>query len=274
MIVKYLSKFVLEVLPSVVATIIGAYIVNHYIVAKPAADAPVAAAVSTVDPRKADTKSTEAAAEPASQQESGQAQKTAADKAAAEKSAERPTETASLPAETRRRLPLAREKTATKPSVPTAATASVIVPAETSPAEAERRDANDMARAAIERLRGSSPAEAPRATEAPRTNEASRATETPSRTASVPPQPVAPLPPPIAVASPSGDGFNPQPRPPYVPVVRVDDPLRPTPPADIPASKPMDLHAEATTGSTQGRTTVADDVLSAAKSVFHAVLPQ
>lgn len=59
MIVKYLSKFVLEILPSVVATIIGAYIVNHYIVAKPATDAPVTAAVSTVDPKAADPKAAE-----------------------------------------------------------------------------------------------------------------------------------------------------------------------------------------------------------------------
>ena len=49
---KYLSKFAMDILPSVVATIIGAYIVNHYIVTKPAADAPVAAAVSSVDPEK------------------------------------------------------------------------------------------------------------------------------------------------------------------------------------------------------------------------------
>ena len=34
---KYLSKFTMDILPSVVATIIGAYIVNHYINAKPAA---------------------------------------------------------------------------------------------------------------------------------------------------------------------------------------------------------------------------------------------
>ena len=37
---KYLSKFAMDILPSVVATIIGAYIVNHYIVSKPTADAP------------------------------------------------------------------------------------------------------------------------------------------------------------------------------------------------------------------------------------------
>ena len=39
---NYLKKFALEILPSVAATVIGAYIVNHYI-SKPATDAPVAA---------------------------------------------------------------------------------------------------------------------------------------------------------------------------------------------------------------------------------------
>ena len=52
---KYVSKFALDILPSVVATIIGAYIVNHYIATKPGADAPLAAAASTADP-KADAK--------------------------------------------------------------------------------------------------------------------------------------------------------------------------------------------------------------------------
>ena len=33
---KYFSKIAMDILPSVAATIIGAYIVNHYIVAKPA----------------------------------------------------------------------------------------------------------------------------------------------------------------------------------------------------------------------------------------------
>ncbi len=46
---KYLSKFVLDILPSIVATVIGAYIVNHYIIAKPATPAPAAMA-STVSP--------------------------------------------------------------------------------------------------------------------------------------------------------------------------------------------------------------------------------
>ena len=49
---KYLSKIAMDMLPSVAATIIGAYIVNHYIITKPAADAPVAAAVSSAEPEK------------------------------------------------------------------------------------------------------------------------------------------------------------------------------------------------------------------------------
>ena len=43
---KYLSKLTTDILPSVAATIIGAYIVNHYIATKPGTDAPAAAAVS------------------------------------------------------------------------------------------------------------------------------------------------------------------------------------------------------------------------------------
>ena len=52
---KYLSKIAMDILPSIVATVLGAYIVNHYIANKPAADAP-AAAVSTVDPNNTDSK--------------------------------------------------------------------------------------------------------------------------------------------------------------------------------------------------------------------------
>src|SRR5689334_4842959 len=43
--VKYLSKFVLEVLPSLVATVVGAYIVAHYI--NPRAETPKPAVVAT-----------------------------------------------------------------------------------------------------------------------------------------------------------------------------------------------------------------------------------
>ena len=51
---KHVFKFGLDILPSVVATIIGAYIVNHYIATKPAANAPVSATASTAEPKNAD----------------------------------------------------------------------------------------------------------------------------------------------------------------------------------------------------------------------------
>jgi hypothetical protein len=51
MLKKYVSKFAMDILPSVAATIIGAYIVNHYIVTKPAASTPAVAAVSTAEPQ-------------------------------------------------------------------------------------------------------------------------------------------------------------------------------------------------------------------------------
>jgi hypothetical protein len=89
---------------------------------------------------------------------------------------------------------------------------------------------------------------------------------------------VQPLPPPIMVSAPNTEVSNPATgsvpiKPPYG-TARIDDPRRPTPPADIPSSSPpVDLRAEATLPPPRERTSVADDVLSAAKSVFHAVLP-
>jgi hypothetical protein len=63
-------------------------------------------------------------------------------------------------------------------------------------------------------------------------------------------------------------------KPPYAAAARNDDPRRPIPPADIP-TPPLDLRADAAPEpSARGHTNVAEDVLSAAKSVFHAVLPK
>src|SRR5882724_4311097 len=94
---KYVSKFTLDILPSVVATIIGAYIVNHYIVAKPGANAPVAAAVSTTEPKAeakvapeaatADAKASETSSGVANIPEPGVKAKGIAEKAILEKSA-------------------------------------------------------------------------------------------------------------------------------------------------------------------------------------------
>jgi transposase len=56
---------------------------------------------------------------------------------------------------------------------------------------------------------------------------------------------------------------------------RADDPRRPIPPADIPSAAPVDLHAGALDEPARPHhTNVAEDMLLAAKSVFHSVIPQ
>jgi hypothetical protein len=273
MLKKYVSKFTIDILPSVLATIIGAYIVNHYIVGKPA-DAPVAAAVSTPDPAKADPKAQESVASipEAGVKAKGISERAMLEKTATEKPAvvDKPADTASLPAEPRRHQPVLREKPVAK-AVQTPAPAAP--PVEAAAVPEDKRDATDLARAAIERLRGANDA-SPRVQEAVRIPETPRATEAP-HVASAPA--VQPLPPPIMVSAPSTEASNPATgslpaTPPYA-AARIDDPRRPTPPADIPSSSPpVDLRAEATLPAPREHTSVADDVLSAAKSVFHAVL--
>jgi hypothetical protein len=304
---KYLTKFTVDILPSVAATVIGAYIVNHYIVAKP--ETP-AAAVSTPQPKAAAaSKPAEKPAEVSNLPEAGVKAKgmsertlmerTAsekatvtekpAEKATESKSAEAPAETASIPpAESRRHQPAPREKAVAKvtpapapvqPVVAPAAASTSPPPAEAAAAPEERRDAADLARAAIERLRGiadsgSRSPEASRSLEASRSPEVSRSPEAP-RVATAP-SVVRPLPPPIMVSTPPSETFGQtsQPRPPYA-ASAADDPNRPTPPADIPASRPpLDLRADAAAEPAKERPTIGDDMLSAAKSVFHAVLPK
>jgi hypothetical protein len=293
---KYVSKFTLDVLPSLLATVIGAYIVNHYIVAKP--DAPAVAAVSSTEP-KAEAKASGTPSDVASVPEPGVrakgiseksvSDKTAVEKATvekpavekpAEKSADKPAETASIPAETRRHQPVPRERTAARtvappvqPSAPAVVPVVAAPPAEAATAGEDHRDANDLARAAIERLRGVND-------NAPRAQEAARAPDSPPRVVSAPPAEasraastpaVRPLPPPIMVSTPAAGE---QVKQPYADGARTDDARRPTPPADIPLSQPLDLRAEAADPSTRAHKNVAEDMLSAAKSVFHAVLPK
>jgi hypothetical protein len=286
---KYVSKFALDILPSVVATIIGAYIVNHYIVTRPGAAAPVAAAVSTAEP-KAEAKAApeavkvETSADVANIPEPGVRAKGISEKAIlersavekpAEKSADRPAETASIPVETKRHPAAPREKAVAK-AVPAVVPVVAPVVAAPNPAPVEAavapdapRDANDLARAAIERLRAndgvSRAQETARLPDAPRLPDASRVADAPLIVSA---PPVRPLPPPIMVSTPASEAFDAT-----TGSSRIDDPRRPTPPADIPASQPLDLHAEAVEPSTHKHSNVAEDMLLAAKSVFHAVLP-
>jgi hypothetical protein len=288
---KYLSKMAMDILPSVVATILGAYIVNHYISNK--ADAPPVAAVAapaTTD--RPDAPPADVASLPqAGVRAKGISEKAVFEKPitakpvekptekAAEKTPEpaedKPTETASIPAEPKRPTP-AREKTAIR-TIPLTATPAVQPAAAPSPAPTveaavtpeERRDANanDLARAAIERLRGSHSSEAVRA------SEASRAAAAPSSQPVA--SPVRPLPPPIMVSTPPSEQPTQQP---YSTSARSDDPNRPTPPADIPGARPLDLQAGAAPLDSPSRDrehkNVAEDVLTGVKSMFHAVLPQ
>jgi hypothetical protein len=310
---KYLSKITMDILPSVVATIIGAYIVNHYIATKPAANAPVAAAASTTEPKKVEAASVDpgnipaagvhakgislkaifeksAADKPKEKQAEKQPEKPAEKPALAEKSPEkslepedRSAETASISADIHHRPAAAREKEKAVRVIPLTAAAQPAVqpaasvatpPAPTPTVEAaitpdEHRDANDLARAAIERLRGSNEG-------APRAQESVRVPDAPARTASVPQAPVPqaaairPLPPPIVVSTPPTDGVSAAPAPmqPYPMTARADDPRRPIPPADIPPPAPVDLRTD------KPHTNVAEDMLLAAKSVFHSVIPQ
>ncbi|MEA2883371.1 MAG: hypothetical protein QOH32_2627 [Bradyrhizobium sp.] len=261
MLKKYISKFTIDILPSVLATIIGAYIVNHYIVSKP--DAPAAAVTSTPE-------STKAAGIPeAGVKAKGVSEKAMLEKRAAEGPAvaDRP-ETASLPAESHRVQPAPHEKPAVRAQT---AIPAPVAPAEAAAAPDEKRDATDLARAAIERLRSSPEGHAQ---EVARIPEAPRVSETPKGTS----RPAAqPLPPPITVSVPASEASSPAagllPARPFS--VQIDDPQRPTPPAEIPSStRSLELRAEVTELPPRQRTSVAEDVLSAAKSVFHAVLPR
>lgn len=306
MIKKLFSKYFLEVIPSIVATVVGAYIVTHYINAKSEADKPKAAVSAPASTSKdapqtlkADdsgdrtTKESakaeaarlkaeklaleKAAAERAAADraenarkaaEKATAEKLAADKAASDKAAAEKLAADKLAAEkvaADKAAAEKREKTAAKPP-------AVPLPAEANAAPDDKRDANDLARAAIERLRKSSPQpiEQPRAPETAQGQERAKVNSVVYAPATQQPV-VQPLPPAVNVApQPSEAAVTAPPKPfpkPIDSADSADDSLRLTPPADIPA-RPLDLRSK------QGRTSVTEDVVSAAKSVFHAVVPE
>ncbi|TKT71812.1 cell envelope biogenesis protein TolA [Afipia massiliensis] len=306
MIKKLFTKYFLEVVPSIVATVVGAYIVTHYINAKSEADKPKAAIAAPAQTSKeaapqtlkADESGDKAAKAETAKAEAARlkAEKQALEKAAAERSAADRAENAKKAAEklaaekaasekaaadklaSEKAAAEKRERTAAKPAP------AAPLPAETNAAPDDRRDANDLARAAIERLRNAKAiSELPRAPEAVRADEPAKAQERGQERARVnsvvyapaaaPQPPVQPLPPAVTVAPPPSEAAvmaPPQPFP--TPIsgsseTRADDGQRLTPPADIP-SRPLDLRAK------QGRSSVTEDVMSAAKSVFQAVVPE
>jgi len=272
MILKFLSKYILEVIPSIVATVVGAYIVTHYINAKPDADKPKAAVSAPANPESAQPQKADETTDKASPADSKAkaAEKSSSDNAASDKSvtSAAPAERGDNSAELRRRQASGRDKVPAK-STPAATSAPAVEAA--APVTDDKRDANEIVRAAVERLREADPAKSAE----PRTQD-SRAAEpprAPERRVNVTYSPVPSAPTPPVQALPPAVNVEPPPVIEAVPAnaaseVRSDNPSRPVPPADIP-SRPLDLH-----GNSSGRTSVADEVVSAAKSVFNVVVPR
>jgi hypothetical protein len=306
----YLKKIATDILPSVVATVIGAYIVNHYITARPTTNAPVATA-SSAEAKRADLVAlgkihghpVMAAAIAGHRRELGvrakgipeNKEKMAAERparvkplkpnAAETRRAEAKPVEAAHPIEAHRH----REKAVARLQQPKTVTSSV-KPIRTAADPAKQYDdAAALARAAIERLR---------TTDLPRAETTARIPEPPRvhepRTADV--APVQPLPPPIAVSTPPTEAYaatgpagapvtGPAPAAPgagapspYTAAIPANDPNQPIPPADIPLSQPSppssDLRAGATAPSPREHANnIAQDMFSAAKSMFRAVLP-
>ena len=312
---KYIAKISMDIFPSVLATIIGAYIVNHYINAKPAADAP-AAVMAPAEAGK-DGKPADVANLPApGVKAKGVSEKSVTDKPAAEKAADQPaaeskTSTADVaPAEAGPRGK--RRRVRRRPPSPPRLSGHPLPPPRwwrpirrRLPRPAATPDANDLARAAIERLRKSPEGKAAEAkssetkasenksseTKSLETKSAERTPElavreaarTPEAPRVVPAEPstVRPLPPPITVSTPSseayGNGGSSPVNPPYTASIGNDDPNRMTPPADIPVpmiAPPLDLRADAGATMPRPKTNVADEMLSGMKSMFHSVLPK
>lgn len=311
---KYIAKISMDIFPSVLATIIGAYIVNHYINAKPAADAP-AAVIAPADAGKKGKPADVANLPGPGVKAKGISEKNVTDKSAAEKTAEHPVEpkvtdkatekTADVvPAETTPRgKPPAREKAVAKSSpAPTPAVAAPaaapVVEASSAPAAAAAPaatpDANDLVRAAIERLRKSPEGKSAEAKSAESRSADGKSAETKPfekspeplaqeapRVVTASPSGLRPLPPPINVSTPPVEIYanspDSQASPPYTASTGNDNPNRLTPPADIPVpmiAPPLDLRADAGASMPRPKTNVADDMLSGVRSMFHSVLPK
>ena len=322
---NYVKKFAMEILPSVAATIIGAYIVNHYIVDQARPRTPLSppphrlptAQYQSCRPRQGGQRQG-ADVRPADRRRRqppggrrqgeghlreghhGEDRRRKADggREAARQSLtrnpltrNRPTRRlrprASRPSQ-RRHTPAPREKvrvvlpSPVQPVTPACAGRAVPVPAPPVRPRCvpeERRDANDLARAAIERLRGTGdssprPQEAARTPEAPRAPEASALPKLPGRDRAG-----------ATPAAAADHGFDAaqtsrsirlrRRRGRLTRPVRECDPRRPTPPADIPAHPPARPARRGEPSRRRGSIRrVAEDVLSAAKSMFHAVLPK
>ena len=247
---SYLSKFVLQMLPTIAATVIGAYIVSTWINPK---DAKIAAGA----PRQQAAKVAYPVGQPA-QPKAAHSTETAVDA-----TEEQPGNAASAP-DSIRIIPIVRQAS---PAQVTAVATPVSAPpatAETTTVD-QPRDATTLARTAIQRQRGGT--EIPRGIDEPvRANAPGSPQQTraagdaqPSAVATVAP----PLPPAITIA------------PLRAPQAEAADGLsseRPTPPGEIPAVRsPLSLHASHRVPESPSP---ADDFLNATRSFFRALTPQ
>ncbi len=253
----YLSKFVLQMLPTISATVIGAYIVATWITPRtPSETAKIAAPSSG--------QQTARVAYPAGQPAQGAAPQPVEITSADTAGDAQPATAASAP-DSIRIIPILKQAA---PSYEAAAgTPAPAAVSETAAAVDARRDANTLARAAIQRLR--SGAETPRALE-----ESAKPATAASRPQQTRVTPDAPQPSAVATVAP--------PLPPAVTIAPLralhaegDDqlaPARPTPPAEIPAARnPLSLHAS---HRVVENPSPADDFLNATRSFFRSLAPQ
>lgn len=294
---QYLSKFLIQILPSVTATVIGGFIVHTWIMPKAATDTPRAAIVSkaSADTGEADhPANTKPELKPANVKGIAMSPKDAGSKDSAQKDAAQKDQpqkdSASAKADDAKLrgssdAPAADARHAAKPASPEKPTGNAadkskaagpvaatpeVTAAVTPPAD-DKRNASDLARTALERLRATG--EQPRidnAREPAKPALEARAVE-PQRNppqspsdpvqAAVAPQPaLMPMGPPINIRAPRyseaamSDSAH-------------DDDTRMVPPGEIP-----EMHR--TVETREGRTSIADDVVSATRSVLRAVLPK
>jgi hypothetical protein len=242
---SYLSKFVLQMLPTISATVIGAYIVATWINPK---TPPETAKIAAGAPRQQPAKVASPVAEPA-QDALAQAESRAADAPAAKTAPE-----------TVRIIPIVRQPA---PSQEAASSTPAPLPpvAETATATEERKDASALARAAIQRQRSvpetSHAADEPAkpAAAGARSQQARNAPDVQPAVATIAP----PLPPAVTIAPL---------RPPQTEV--ADE--RPSPPGEIPSARhPLSLQASHRVAENPSP---ADEFLNATRSFFRALTPQ
>jgi hypothetical protein len=291
--VKYLSQFVLQMLPSITATVVGAYIVATYINPRTPPESARTAAQTQQASKPAAAKAASGDAGPAASAEQAAIQpaaKPADDKPveAAERTEKpKPVKGATAPAAASadvRMISLAKpaageaQSQVSSPALPQA-----------QPAATEARSANDLVRAAIQRLR-STPETKPETKEASRSEESVRTAPLPRAPQQVrlapEPQPqtnapamipasAPPLPPAIDIAAPrypqtdevTASAADPE---------RARDPGRLTPPVDVPmraARAPLDLRATNTASNSATNDDFFSATLTATKSLLRAITP-